>query len=141
MWGDHGQASLETAHVCLINATGLGTEILKSLVLPGIGSFTIVDGKKISIEDIGSKYKKLLIHQNHILITSNFIQMTFHFSFFLDADSVGKSRAQIATQLLLELNTDVRGDYVDEEPEQILSNSPDFFNNFTIVVATSMTEK
>lgn len=65
----------------------------------------------------------------------------FYFSFFLDGDSVGKSRAEVATQLLLELNTDVRGDYVDEEPEQILSNSPDFFNNFTIVVATSMPEK
>jgi len=56
LWGDHGQASLEAAHVCMINATALGTEILKSLVLPGIGTFTIVDGKKISDEDIGVKY-------------------------------------------------------------------------------------
>lgn len=62
-------------------------------------------------------------------------------SFFLEADSVGKSRAQVATQMLLELNPDVTGDYIDEEPEQILSNSPDFFNNFTVVVATSLTEK
>lgn len=56
LWGDHGQASLEAAHICVINATGLGTEILKSLVLPGIGAFTIVDGKKITDEDIGAKY-------------------------------------------------------------------------------------
>lgn len=56
LWGDHGQASLEAAHVCVINATGLGTEILKSLVLPGIGAFTIVDGKKITGEDIEAKY-------------------------------------------------------------------------------------
>lgn len=56
LWGDHGQATLEAAHVCLINATGLGTEILKSLVLPGIGAFTIVDGKKITIEDVEPKY-------------------------------------------------------------------------------------
>ncbi|XP_031850383.1 nedd8-activating enzyme E1 regulatory subunit APP-BP1 isoform X1 [Nomia melanderi] len=116
LWGDHGQAALESSHVCLINATGLGTEILKSLVLPGIGAFTIVDGKKITNEDIGA-------------------------NFFLEADSVGKSRAQIAMQMLLELNSDVRGDYIDEEPEQILYNSPDFFNNFTVVVATSLNEK
>lgn len=116
LWGDHGQASLEAAHICMINATGLGTEILKSLVLPGVGAFTIVDGKKISHEDIGA-------------------------NFFLDAESVGRSRAQVATQLLLELNPDVRGDYIDEEPEQILNSSPDFFNNFTVVVATSLTEK
>lgn len=54
---------------------------------------------------------------------------------------MGKSRAQIATQVLLELNSDVRGDYVDEGPEQILSNSPDFFNNFTVVVTTALPEK
>lgn len=56
LWGDHGQAALEGAHICVINATGLGTEILKSVVLPGIGAFTIVDGKKITNEDIGAKY-------------------------------------------------------------------------------------
>lgn len=43
--------------------------------------------------------------------------------------------------MLLELNPDVTGDYIDEEPEEILSNSPDFFNNFTVVVATALTEK
>lgn len=46
---------LENAKVCLINANALGTEILKSLVLPGIGAFTIVDGEKVTEEDIGSK--------------------------------------------------------------------------------------
>lgn len=55
MWGDDGQSQLENAKVCLINANALGTEILKSLVLPGIGAFTIVDGEKVSEEDIGSK--------------------------------------------------------------------------------------
>lgn len=35
LWGDHGQEALESAHVCLINATATGTEILKNLVLPG----------------------------------------------------------------------------------------------------------
>lgn len=55
LWGDHGQTALENAKVCLINATGIGTEILKSLVLPGIGAFTIVDGKKIEEDDIEVK--------------------------------------------------------------------------------------
>lgn len=116
LWGDHGQAALELSQVCLINANGLGTEILKSLVLPGIGAFTIVDGKKVTEEDIGC-------------------------NFFLDFDSCGKSRAQVATQLLLELNPDVRGDYVDEDVEQLLENSADFFNNFTVVIGSSLTER
>lgn len=116
LWGDHGQAALESAHICLINSNALGTEILKSLVLPGIGAFTIVDGEKVCEEDIGS-------------------------NFFLDSESIGKSRAQATTQLLLELNPDVRGDYVDETVEQVLENNPDFFNNFSVVICTQMTER
>ncbi|GLH15708.1 hypothetical protein R5R35_001352 [Gryllus longicercus] len=116
LWGDHGQAALESAHVCLINANGLGTEILKSLILPGIGAFTIVDGEKVTEEDIGC-------------------------NFFLDHDSVGKSRAQATIQLLLELNPDVRGDYVDESVEQVLENNPDFFNNFSVVISTQISER
>uniref|UniRef100_A0A1B6EM87 NEDD8-activating enzyme E1 regulatory subunit n=2 Tax=Proconiini TaxID=565685 RepID=A0A1B6EM87_9HEMI len=116
LWGDHGQSALESAHVCLINACGMGTEILKSLVLPGIGAFTIVDGKVISEEDVGS-------------------------NFFMDVESIGKSRAEVATQLLLELNPDVRGDYVDENPLQLFENNPHFFSGFSVVVATGITER
>ncbi|KAG5872635.1 hypothetical protein JTB14_003723 [Gonioctena quinquepunctata] len=116
LWGDHGQKLLENSKVCLINANALGTELLKSLVLPGIGSFTIVDGEKITEEDIGS-------------------------NFFLDSDSIGLSRAQVATQCLLELNPDVRGDYIDESPEHVMSHTQDFFNKFTVVVATALPEK
>ena len=54
LWGDHGQVALERARVCLIGATATGTEILKSLVLPGVGNFTIVDGKKVTPEDLGN---------------------------------------------------------------------------------------
>ncbi|XP_018574459.1 NEDD8-activating enzyme E1 regulatory subunit [Anoplophora glabripennis] len=116
LWGDHGQKFLENSKICLINATALGTEILKSLVLPGIGSFTIVDGEKVSEEDIGS-------------------------NFFLENDSIGLSRAQVATQCLLELNPDVRGDYIDESPEHVMSHTQDFFNNFTVVIASALPEK
>ena len=56
LWGDHGQNSLEKSKVCLIGATATATEILKSLVLPGVGRFTIVDGKKITGEDIGNNF-------------------------------------------------------------------------------------
>ncbi|XP_011843294.1 PREDICTED: NEDD8-activating enzyme E1 regulatory subunit [Mandrillus leucophaeus] len=56
LWGDHGQEALESAHVCLINATATGTEILKNLVLPGIGSFTIIDGNQVSGEDAGNNF-------------------------------------------------------------------------------------
>lgn len=55
LWGEHGQALLEAAQLCLVNVTALGTEILKNIVLPGIGGFTIVDGALVTEEDIGCK--------------------------------------------------------------------------------------
>lgn len=64
-----------------------------------------------------------------------------YFSFFLETDSIGLSRAQAATQCLLELNSDVRGDYIDESPEHVMSHTQDFFNNFSVVIATALPEK
>ena len=55
LWGDHGQTTLEDARVCLLNATATGTETLKNVVLPGCGSFVVVDGEKVTEEDVGSK--------------------------------------------------------------------------------------
>ncbi|XP_010583546.1 PREDICTED: NEDD8-activating enzyme E1 regulatory subunit [Haliaeetus leucocephalus] len=115
LWGDHGQEALESAHVCVINATATGTEILKNLVLPGIGSFTIVDGNRVSGEDVGN-------------------------NFFLQKSHIGQNRAQSATELLQELNSDVSGNFVEESPEKLLDNDPSFFNRFNLVVATQLPE-
>ncbi|XP_040265216.1 NEDD8-activating enzyme E1 regulatory subunit [Bufo bufo] len=115
LWGDHGQEALEMAHVCLINATATGTEILKNLVLPGIGSFTIVDGNLVSGEDVGN-------------------------NFFLLRSSIGKSRAEASMELLQELNEDVTGNFVPEDPEQLLDNDPSFFCKFTLVIASQLLE-
>lgn len=116
LWGDHGQAALENGHVCLINATALGTEILKSIVLPGVGAITIVDNIIVSDEDIGS-------------------------NFFLEYSSKGLNRGSETLRLLLELNSAVQGHAVQETPEQILQDNPDFFKSFSVVVATSLGEK
>lgn len=62
-------------------------------------------------------------------------------SFFLEETSIGMPRAQAATQGLLELNPDVRGDYIDESPEHVMAHTQDFFNNFTVVIATALPEK
>uniref|UniRef100_A0A182MK24 NEDD8-activating enzyme E1 regulatory subunit n=1 Tax=Anopheles culicifacies TaxID=139723 RepID=A0A182MK24_9DIPT len=116
LWGEHGQTVLENAQICLINATALGTEILKGIVLPGIGGFTIVDHRSVTEEDVGC-------------------------NFFLDLDSVGQPRAKRCMQLLQELNPDVNGDYVDEHVEQLIDGQPDFFRSFDVVVATSISER
>ncbi|XP_060109867.1 NEDD8-activating enzyme E1 regulatory subunit isoform X2 [Heteronotia binoei] len=115
LWGDHGQEALELAHVCLICATATGQEILKNLVLPGVGSFTVVDGSQVTGEDVGN-------------------------SFFLQRSNIGQNRAQCATELLQELNSDVSGNFVEENPDTLLGNDPSFFCRFNVVIATQLPE-
>ncbi|TQN67580.1 NEDD8-activating enzyme E1 regulatory subunit [Colletotrichum shisoi] len=88
LWAASGQAALESASILLVNSGSgtVGVETLKNLVLPGIGKFTIADNATVSEADLGV-------------------------NFFLDESHFGKSRAQSCTELLLELNPEVRGDW------------------------------
>ncbi|MCL4127251.1 UNVERIFIED_CONTAM: hypothetical protein GTU68_032108, partial [Idotea baltica] len=115
LWGDHGQSALEGCHICLINASATGTETLKSLVLPGIGAITIIDDAKVTPQDLGN-------------------------NFFVDHGSIGCYRGEVTLHNLLELNPDVHGTFVEQPVEEILSNQPDFFNKFSVVIATTIRE-
>lgn len=89
LWGAHGQEALESANVLLIGATSTGCETLKNLILPGIGSYTVVDDAKVSAGDAGN-------------------------NFFIEKAHIGCSRAQVVAGLLNELNSDVNGAYIDQ---------------------------
>lgn len=56
LWGNHGQNKLENSRICLINASTAGTETLKSMVLPGVGYFSIIDENTVSQDDVAKKY-------------------------------------------------------------------------------------
>lgn len=96
LWAASGQQALEDSRVLLINSDGplgrdstgvtgvVGVEALKNLVLPGIGGFTIVDPATVTDADLGV-------------------------NFFLEEESLGKSRAAETCRLLRELNPDVQG--------------------------------
>lgn len=98
LWAANGQAALENANILLVNSESstVGTETLKNLVLPGIGRFTIVDHAIVTEADLGV-------------------------NFFLDEDSLGKSRAQCCAELLGELNPDVKGDWFPRKEVRIRS--------------------
>ena len=87
LWGAKGQQALGDTKVILIGASAAGTESLKNLVLPGIGSFCVVDPCSPSKADAAS-------------------------NFFL-SPSEEKSRAQVACEYLQELNPDVQGAFHD----------------------------
>ena len=84
LWGAKGQRALGDTCVVLIGASASGTETLKNLVLPGIGSFCVVDDAVISKQDIAS-------------------------NFFLSSIDTSKSRAEVTCEYLQELNPDVKG--------------------------------
>ena len=79
LWNKSGQSSLEAAHVLVVGASSLSSHILKNLVLPGLGSFTVCDDARVSPDDVAS-------------------------NFFLETDSVGASYAEELVRLVRELN-------------------------------------
>lgn len=114
LWAQDGQSRLEKSHICLVNATSTGAELLKNLVLPGIGSFTIVDSRNVEENDLSG-------------------------NFFLQEADLGKSIAQSMTQCLLELNPDVKGTAFAENLSELLLE-PDFWLGFNAVVVSEYVE-
>ncbi|GJJ75122.1 NEDD8-activating enzyme E1 regulatory subunit [Entomortierella parvispora] len=115
LWGNNGQAALESAHILLVNASAVGCEILKNMVLPGIGQFTVVDAGQVTLDDIGS-------------------------NFFLDAESLGKSRAERAYELLGELNDDVQGHWASKDILSILAEEPNYLSKFSVVIVSNVSQ-
>ncbi|KAH7424562.1 hypothetical protein KP509_11G013600 [Ceratopteris richardii] len=116
IWGDQGQLALEQANTCLLNCGPTGSEALKNLVLGGIGSCTIVDDSKVEARDLGN-------------------------NFFVDWESIGLSKAKTVCNFLQELNDTVKAKFLEESPETIINVNPDFFSQFTLVIATQMKEQ
>ena len=80
----HGQKAIETAHICVLGSNGVAAEVLKNLVLPNVGEFTVVDDANVTAQDCGN-------------------------NFFVTQDDIGKSRSETVTKWLLEMNPDVKG--------------------------------
>ncbi|KAJ1973551.1 hypothetical protein H4R35_004058, partial [Dimargaris xerosporica] len=112
LWKAHGQARLEAARVCLLQATAVGSEVLKNLVLPGVGGFTIVDDQNVTKKDLGQ-------------------------NFFVTTQEVGQSRARVVVRHLKELNEDVLGQAIVEDPFTFAQTNTETLLSHSIVVATN----
>ncbi|RDB30881.1 NEDD8-activating enzyme E1 regulatory subunit [Hypsizygus marmoreus] len=114
LWAASGQSALENARILVISGSATSTSILKNLVLPGIGHFTILDPANVTPADAGN-------------------------NFFLEGpDSIGKSRAGEAVRLLGELNDSVEGVADTSSLEDILAKNPDYLLGFTVVIACNL---
>ncbi|KAJ5674452.1 uncharacterized protein N7477_004386 [Penicillium maclennaniae] len=127
LWAASGQQALEDSRVLLVNSDGplganstgvsgvVGVEALKNLVLPGIGGFTIVDPATVTEADLGV-------------------------NFFLEEESLGKSRAEETCRLLRELNPDVQG-FFNSEPIANLLQDPDFLPQHKLIIISGPTKR
>lgn len=114
MWAASGQAALESSKVLVISASATSTSILKNLVLPGIGQFTIIDDKAVTPEDAGN-------------------------NFFLNGHhSIGKPRAEEAVACLCELNDGVEGISDTSNFERRFNSDPSFLAAYTLVIAHNL---
>jgi amyloid beta precursor protein binding protein 1 len=115
LWGERGQSRLENSHICLLNGNALGTEILKNLVLPGIGQITVVDGNKVVAADLGS-------------------------NFFVVESALGQSRAKTVAALLKELNEDLREVHVVEQDaaQWAEQSTHDSLAPYSLIVASEL---
>ncbi|KAF9043093.1 hypothetical protein BJ165DRAFT_1348611 [Panaeolus papilionaceus] len=117
LWAASGQSALESSRLLVIAGTATSTSVLKNLVLPGIGHFTILDPLQVTPEDAGN-------------------------NFFLEGpSSIGKSRAEEAVRLLCELNDGVDGKADKRSLEEVLDNDKEWLSDFTIVIAHNLEPK
>lgn len=79
LWGEKGQNSIEHANVCILGSSSLAAEILKCLILPGVGRFCIIDDAIVDNSDLGQ-------------------------NFFLTQNDCGKQRASVLTKYLMVKN-------------------------------------
>lgn len=75
LWGVQGQKILMESKICLLSCDPAGVETLKNLILPGIGSVTIVDDQLVTDRDLGN-------------------------NFFVTEENLGKNRAEVNIKFL-----------------------------------------
>ncbi|CAO3615632.1 unnamed protein product [Cunninghamella echinulata] len=88
---------------------------IENLILPGVGSVTIVDNKKVDKKDV-------------------------QYNFFLENENISMSKAEAVMNLLKELNEEVKASFVDMAPHLIIEQNPEFFNAFDLIIATNLLE-
>ena len=112
LWGE-GQILICASKLLCLNSDSCMSEILKNLILSGVGEVTIVDDSKISEEDLKN-------------------------NFFVDAADVGKIRGEIVLKNLLELNPDVKGNFINKSVKDYLNDEKKDYKSFNILIGTNL---
>ncbi|KAI9438473.1 hypothetical protein H4582DRAFT_1814429 [Lactarius indigo] len=114
LWAATGQSALESARVLVIGSSATATSILKNLVLPGIGHFTLLDHGAVSPADAGNNF------------------------FFDGPTSIGRNRAEEAVRLLAELNDSVDARADTRDVADVLASDPSYFLGFSLIITHNL---
>ncbi|KAH9829038.1 uncharacterized protein C8Q71DRAFT_912070 [Rhodofomes roseus] len=116
LWAASGQNALEASRILVLSSSATATAVLKNLVLPGIGHFTILDSAVTSPADAGNNF------------------------FLAGPSSIGKPRAHEAVPLLRELNDSVEGEAVVKDVRELLKTDEGraFVSGFSLVIAHNL---
>lgn len=115
LWGGHGQRKLAHSHVVMLGTSSYGSETLKNLVLPAMGQFTIVDDAKVTERDFG----------NDFLVTRS---------------DLGKNKAEVVKNMLVEMNPDVKGNHLDVAVQAWIDKAADQVKQYNMVIANDVTQ-
>jgi hypothetical protein len=108
LWGQHGQARLDVAQVCILGSNATACELAKNLILPNIGSVTLIDDAIVSRADGAN--------------------------FFVPRASHGQPRAEVAAAALLELNPDIVCTGVSRSAAELVDKDLASFRVYSCVV-------
>jgi len=114
LWAATGQSALESARVLVIGASATATSILKNLVLPGVGHFTLLDHAAVSPADAGNNF------------------------FLHGPTSIGRNRAEEAVRFLAELNDSVDARADTRDVADVLASDPSYFSGFSLIIAHNL---
>lgn len=118
LWGMDTQLRLRSFKLLLINVGGIGTEIVKNLVLGGLHSIELLDDSKVKEEDYSSQ-------------------------FFLPKEekAIGEVKLPLIVESIKELNLRVELTINIKSLDQLLADSPEYFSEFNLVIGTELTKQ
>lgn len=116
LWGE-GQYLISAAKVVCFGSDMCATEIIKNLVLSGIGEITIVDNAIVSERDLKE-------------------------NFFILKTDLGKPRSEVVHLALKELNNDVKVDFINSLIESFIGNKGvSIASSYDVIISTNNTAK
>ncbi|ODV81069.1 uncharacterized protein CANTADRAFT_20613 [Suhomyces tanzawaensis NRRL Y-17324] len=114
LWGMATQLRLRSAKVLIVNVGGVGTEIVKNLVLGGLNSIELLDSSVVKEEDFAAQ-------------------------FFLPNDDsiIGQPKLPIIVEKIKELNNRVKLN-INTTPLESIFEDPSYFKQFDLIIATEL---